>query len=159
MSGEAGGKDYTLNADTGTFNASGSLGVDLQVLTYPQRLLTLAQRLIDEGEYSVSIVVSHIACEIATDRSFTEAFRARGIEDLEEPIEKLFSGNNLGNDKTRKLYTALTGDEIQNQPFWQRFTDSAKRRNSISHNGVAYEQTEADQSLAVAKAFVAHLGQ
>ena len=87
----------------------------------------------------------------------TEAFKAKGIEYLEEPIEKLLPSNNLGNDKTRKVYTALTGDEIQNQPFWQRFTESATRRNRISHNGATVGLVEAEASLAVAKEFVAHL--
>ena len=129
----------------------------MQLFTYPQKLLALAQGLIDSGEFSVSIVVAHMACEVATDRALNDAFKAKGIEYLEEPIERLLPSNNLGNKSVRKIYTALTGDEIQNQPFWQRFTDSVTRRNNISHNGATYGQADAEASLKVAKEFVAHL--
>ena len=144
MSDEASGKVHKLEASTGMFAISG-FGVNVQVITYPQKLLALAQWLIDLGKFSISVVVAHMACEVATDRTFTEVFKAKGIEYLEEPIEKLLPSNNLGNDKTRKVYTALTGDGIQNQPFWQRFTESATRRNRISHNGATVGLAEAEQ--------------
>ena len=153
---ETGGKSYILEASPGRFNLTGHEAT-LHVITYPQKLLSLAQSLIDSGEYSVSIVVAHMACEVAVDRTFTEAYKVKGIEYLEKSIESFLPSNNLGNDGVRKLYTALTGDEIQKQPFWQRFTDSAKRRNNISHNGATYEKPEAETSLAVAKDFVKHL--
>ena len=156
MSDEASGKVHKLEASTGMYASSG-FEVNAQVITYPQKLLALAQWLIDSGKFSISVVVAHMACEVATDRTFTEVFKAKGIEYLEEPIEKLLPSNNLGNDKTRKVYTALTGDGIQNQPFWQRFTESATRRNRISHNGATVGLAEAEASLAVAKEFVAHL--
>ena len=88
MSDEAGGKAYTLEASPGRFTISGSWA-NVQVITYPQKLLALAQGLIDSGEHSVSVVVAHMACEVATDRAFTDAFKAKGLEYLEEPIEKL----------------------------------------------------------------------
>jgi len=155
MSDEASGKIHNLSVSAGlgigcSFNA--------QVITYPQKLLTLAQSLIDSEEHSVSIVVAHMACEVAVDRTFTKAYTAKGIEYLEEPLESFLPSNNLGNDGVRKLYTALTGDEIQKQPFWSRFKESAARRNKISHNGATYDQSEAEASLAVVKEFVAHLG-
>jgi len=156
MSDEASGKVHKLEASTGMFASSG-FGANAQVITYPQKLLALAQWLIDSGELSISIVVAHMACEVAADRTFTEAFKAKGIEYLEKSIEKLLPSNNLGNTNIRKFYTALTGDEIQNQPFWPRFTESATRRNKISHNGAIYGQADAEASLAVAKEFVAHL--
>lgn len=156
MSDEASGKAYTLEASPGMYTSSG-FEVTAQVITYPQKLLVLAQRLIDSEEFSISVVVAHMACEVATDRAFTDAFKAKGIEYLEEPIEKLLPSNNLGNKSVRKIYTALTGDEIQDQPFWPQFTESATRRNKISHNGATVGQVEAEASLAVAKEFVAHL--
>jgi hypothetical protein len=157
MSDEASGRVYKLEASTGIYSSSG-FDVNTQVITYPQKLLAIAQSLIDSGEFSISVVVAHMACEVATDRAFTDAFKAKGIEYLEEAFDKLLPGNNLGNDKTREFYTALTGDDIgQIQPFWQRFKESATRRNKISHNGATVGQAEAEASLAVAKEFVAHL--
>lgn len=157
MSDEDSGKVYKLEASPGMFACSG-FEVTAQVITYPQKLLLLAQKLIDFEEFSISVVVAHMACEVATDRAFTDAFKAKGIEYLEEAFDKLLPGNNLGNDKTREFYTALTGDDIgQIKPFWQRFKESATRRNKISHNGATVGQVEAEASLAVAKEFVARL--
>ena len=101
MPDEASGKSYELKAEPASYSVSFSTKIDLQIITYPQKLLAVAQSLIDTGEYSISIVVSHIACEVAIDRAFTNSFRAKGLEYLEAPIEMLLSGNNLGNDKRR----------------------------------------------------------
>ena len=158
MSDESKGEVHELAVTSG-FKMGSSLAADGHIITYPQRLLTLAQESIDRGEYSISIVVSHIACEVATDRAFAQAFRAKKIEYLENAIEKLLPGNNLGNENVRRIYTAMTGDEIQNQPFWRRFKDSAARRNKVSHNSMIYEKSDAEASLVVAKEFVAHLNQ
>jgi hypothetical protein len=151
-------KRYVLHAEAGVFSITGS-DANLVVIPYPQRLLGVAQELIKNGEYSISIVVAHIACEVAVDRVFAAAFKAKGIEYLEEAVEDLLPGNNLSNNKIRKLYTALTGDEIEKQPFWSRFCKSVTRRNEVSHNGATYEKPDAEASLAVAKEVVAHLKQ
>jgi hypothetical protein len=155
---ESSNKSYVLNAGSGSYVILGA-EASCVVVTYPQKLLALAQELINREEHSVSIVVTHIACEVAVDRAFAQAFKAKGIESLEDAVEELLPSNNLGNDRVRQLYTALTGDAIQNQPFWSRFKESAGRRNKVSHNGKIYDKPEAEASLAVAKEFVAHLKQ
>ena len=157
MSDDSGGRVYDVTGSGGGAIRV-TVSAEATVITYPQKLLALARGLIESGEFSISVVVAHIACEVATDRTFSEAFKAKDIEYLEEPIEKLLSGNNLGNDKTRRLYTALTGDSIQNQPFWSRFTSSATRRNKIAHNGAVIDKADAEESLAAAREFVGHLG-
>ena len=90
--------------------------------TYPQRLLDVAKGLIGTEEYSIAVVVAHIACEVAVDGDFTKAFAAKGIDYLEESIGAYFSGSAVSQDRNRKLYTALTGDKIQEKPFWEPFT-------------------------------------
>ena len=67
------------------------------------------------------------------------------------------SGYNLANNRIRKLYTALTGDEIQNQPFWQKYAESATRRNRIIHQGATVGKAEAEESLKTASDLVRHL--
>ena len=52
--------------------------LDATVITYPQNLLALARTLIDEGRYGIAVVVAHIACEVATERSLAEGFLNRG---------------------------------------------------------------------------------
>jgi hypothetical protein len=127
------------------------------VVTYPQKLLSLARRLIDEGEFGVAVVVAHMACEIATERTLSEAFAAKGIPDLEVAVRDFFSGNSLGNDRIRKLYTALTGDDIAKAPFWQKFKLSAQKRGSIAHSSITVTKAEAEDSYIAARDLVAHL--
>jgi hypothetical protein len=127
------------------------------VITYPQKLLTLAQKLINDGEFAIAVVVAHIACEIATERTLSEAFGAKGIPELEDPVTDFFPGNNLGNDRIRKLYTTLTGDDVANTSFWQAFKASAQLRNKIAHSNVVVTKQEAENSHYATSALVAHL--
>lgn len=137
--------------------ATSSVTVQTTIITYPQKLLNLARRLIDEGEFGVAVVVAHMACEIATERTLSEAFGAKGIPDLEDAVTNLFSGNNLANDRIRKLYTALTGDEVEKAPFWQKFKLSAQRRNDIAHSSITVTKSEAEDTYMAARDLVTHL--
>jgi len=131
--------------------------VQAEVITYPQQLLNFARKLIDDGQFSIAAVVCHIACEIATERSLSEAFARKCIQDLKEPVVDLLNGYNLSNEKTRKLYAVLTGDEIQQKPFWQKFKESATRRNKIIHGGTVVDKVKAEDSFRAATDFIAHL--
>jgi hypothetical protein len=131
--------------------------VQAEVITYPQALLTFAGKLIDDGQFSIAVVLSHMACEVATERAFSDAFAKKGIQYLEEPVLDFLNGYNLARDGVRKLYTALTGDEIQQQPFWQKFKESARRRNRIIHQGQVVGKAEAEDSFKAASDLIAHL--
>ena len=154
--------DTSRHGVTGSGALSVNIGLNVvvgmgQITPYPNKLLAVAEQLIKADEFSISIVVAHIACEVATDRAFAHAYRTRGLEYLEDAVEDLLPGNNLATEKTRKLYTALTGDEVEQQEFWRRFKDSVKRRNQVSHGGAVMNRHEAEESLDVARKLVAHL--
>jgi len=57
--------------------------------------LECCKGLIDNGQFSISVVVSHMACEIATERSLSESFANKGIQYLEEPVGDFLNGYNL----------------------------------------------------------------
>jgi hypothetical protein len=131
-----------------------------EVITYPQRLMNIARSLIDdEGQFSFAVVVAHTACEIATERSLDEAFVAKGISDrIQDWVKSLNYGYNLGSDRIRRLYTALTGDELQKeQDFWQKFKASVERRHRIVHKGVMVEKADAEASYEAASELLARL--
>ena len=136
---------------------SSSLTAQATIVTYPQRLLSVARKLIDDGEFGIAVVVAHIACEIATERSLSEAFVTRGIPYLEDSVTEFLSGYNLANDRLQKLYTALTGDEVEKAGFWQRFKESAARRNKIVHSVIPVTKVEAEKSYTAAQNLIAHL--
>ena len=130
-----------------------------EVITYPQHLLNFSSKLINDGQFSIAAIVCHMACEIATERTLSASFAKKGIEYLQESVLKLFSGYSLSNERLRRFYTALTGDEIQKQPFWREFDKLATRRNDILHRGKIIGKDDANKSLEVAHTFVAHLKQ
>jgi hypothetical protein len=69
--------------------------VDLIYVSYPEKLLITAQDLIEKGEFSISVVVAHMACEISVERAISRAFKAKGIDYLEQPVEDLLPSYNL----------------------------------------------------------------
>ncbi len=138
-----------------TVSLSGTL--QAEVTTYPQTLLSAARSLIDEGQFSIAVVVAHMACEIATERSLSESFAKKGVQYLDEPVTDLLNGYNLANERIRKLYSAFTGDEVQKAGFWLKFKESATRRNQIVHAGAIVGKAEAEESYKAASDLVANL--
>jgi hypothetical protein len=127
------------------------------VTPYSETLLAKSQDLIAKGEFSIAVVVAHMACEISTERAISRAFADKDIQYLEEPVFAFLSGFNLANERIRDLYNAMTGREIQKQPFWQAFKESAKHRNSAVHKGGAVTKAEAEDSYKAASDLVAYL--
>jgi len=139
----------------GVLNLKGDLKV--VYISYPEKLLTAARDLIDKGEFSIAVVVAHMACEISVERALSRAFKAKGIDYLQQPIKELGFSYNLANDRVRKLYNAVTGDEIQKQSFWKEFKASAERRNDAVHEGKIATKEEAEASFAAGSDLVAYL--
>jgi hypothetical protein len=72
-------------------------------------------------------------------------------------VADVLNGYNLGNDRIWKLYATLTGDKIQEQPFWGGFIRSAKRRDNIIRKGLIVGRADAEESIKAASDFLAHL--
>jgi hypothetical protein len=125
---------------------------------YARILLDLARSMIDQGQFNISIVVAHMACELATEASLSNAFASKRIKYLQASVTGFLNGYNLANERIRRLYTALTGDAVQNTPFWKSFTQSAKRRNNIIHRGMIVQKSDAENSYKAANEFLVHLG-
>lgn len=138
--------------------ANATATAQLTTKTYPQILLSTAEDLLQQGKYGIAVVVAHMACEVATERSLSESFSQIQAAHLEAPVLAFMNGYSLAAEKNRDLYTALTGDAIQQQPFWQEFKASASRRNKIMHEGLSVGAGEAQASISAARAFVNHLG-
>jgi hypothetical protein len=150
-------RNRVISLQAGSYAKSGG-SATLTVVTYPQRLVRVAKDLMGKKEFSIAVVVLHMAAEIAVEQRLSEAFRRRGITDLEEPIGEFLNGYNLGNDRIRRLFVSVTGDQVHNQPFWHGFKDSATRRNRIVHEGRTIGQQEADDSLNAVGGLLRHLG-
>jgi hypothetical protein len=65
---------------------------------------------------------------------------------------------NLANERVRRLYVALSSDQIQNAGFWQRFKVHVERRNEAAHQGNGLSAQVAEESCQVAEELIRHLG-
>ncbi len=148
-----------------SFSAEMSLSIKVstrfnaEFITYPKALLTIAQGLVDQGHFSIAIVTSHMACEVAAERAFDAAYAAKKLEPLGEAVDSLMNGNNLGNDKHRKLWNALTGTKLEEEPFWSGFKSASEKRNSIVHKSGHANKVEAEAALQAATDLITHLKQ
>jgi len=128
--------------------------------TYPQILLSIAKALLgknDDKLCGLATILAHLACEVATERSFSDSFARKGIQFLEGPVADVMNGYNLANDKVLNLYATLTGDPIQERPFWGDFVRSAKRRDAIIRKGLIVGRTEAEETVKAAGDFLSHV--
>jgi hypothetical protein len=150
------GRGFKMNAGTGVFNVKGH-HADWICFSYPEKLLTTAKDLIEKGEFSVAVVVAHMACEISVERAIYKAFKAKGVDYLQRPVKDLLSSYNLANDIVQNLYNAVTDSEIQNEAFWQQFKESATTRNKAVHEGRIATKAEAEASFNAASSLVKHL--
>lgn len=148
---------------TGEINAAiPSLQFSGTMLHEHEVLLKRAEDELDKQEYSLSIIMSHVAIEICTERAFKLLFSFRGIEYIYDAvINPSWRYNNLsGNNKeARRLYAALSGEAFDDKanPFWKDLSAHVKKRNGIAHRGVQSTKKEAELSVKVAKKYVKHI--
>ena len=127
--------------------------------SYHNALIDTAKRLLSEKQPEIATVTAHMACEIRTEQLFAQAFAKTTFAHLEESVRSLLPSYSLANDRFRSLYTALTTDHIEAQPFWPDFKASAKRRNDAVHKGVRINLADAQLSCSVAEQLITHLDQ
>ncbi len=127
------------------------------VITYPEALLSIARGLIEQAHFNIAIVTSHMACEVATERAFDAAYARRELQWLGDAVDGLMNGYNLGNDRHRKLFNALTGSRLESLPFWSGFKNASDMRNAIIHKGGQSSKAEAELALQAATELIHHL--
>jgi hypothetical protein len=101
-----------------SIGAGAEVSAKLTHVPYPERLLAVAQDLIAREEFSIAMVVAHMACEIRTEQALSR--------------RRKMSGYNLGNSRVRNLYNVVTGDQIEGQSFWPAFKRAAALRHNVS---------------------------
>ena len=128
--------------------------------TYPQILLGISRFLLgknDDKLCGLATIIAHLACEVAIERSLSDSFARKGIPSLEDTVPDVLNGYNLANEKIWNLYSSLSGDRIQDQPFFGNLVRSAKRRDNIIRKGLIVGRADAEESIEAANDFLAHL--
>jgi uncharacterized protein YijF (DUF1287 family) len=129
------------------------------IRSYPRELMQLARRLIDERkehQFSLAVIVVYMACEIATERSISEALDAKGAQYLKDWVmDRRVS--NLTDKRVRDLYTALTDNNPAQHSSWSEFKEYEKLRNAIVHRGRIATDAEAEASYRACNDLLEHL--
>lgn len=99
-----------------------------------------------------------MACEVAAERAVSDAFATKGIADVEAVMMKFVNGRNLATEDIRNLYNSLSGNKIQDQPFWQKFKELSVRRNRIMHAQRLATKQETQDGYAACSELIAYLG-
>jgi hypothetical protein len=132
----------------------------LEGATYPRILLGVSRFLLgrnDDKLCGLATIIAHLACEVAIERSLSDSFTRKGIRSLEDTVAGVLNGYSLSNDKVWNLYTELSGDRIQEQPFWEDFLRFAKRRDDIIRKGLIVGRVDAEESIKAASDFLDHI--
>jgi hypothetical protein len=120
--------------------------------------LATAEGFLGDGHFDPAVVSSQTACELATELALWYWFGRKGKgAQVAEPVMDLFQSFNLGNERLLRIYVALSGDTIQERPFWPRFKEHVRRRNEIVHRGYRSSEAEAQTSVEIAREFVTHI--
>ena len=102
------------------------------------------------------MVTAQSACEVACEAVIAQLLTLRGADYLHSCVDQLVGSFNPSG-RVRDLYVALSGDAIQQKPFWPAFKECVRLRNQIVHRGATATEQEAAQYLSVAKEVIAHL--
>lgn len=123
-------------------------------------LLQAAKDLRDNDHHEAAIVTAQTACEVCTEILLTVALRKRGVEYLSDPLDRLLPNYNLGNERVRKVYEAITDDLLTaDAARWSKFQQHVKKRNGVVHRGEAATRAEADASISVVEDVIDHIVQ
>ena len=124
---------------------------------YPSQLLHAARQMMVTGRHEVAVVTAQMACEVCAERVISTYFRFREVEFLEDSVEDLLPSYNLANDKVRRIYVALTQDQIHQQYFWSEYKTMVSIRNKAVHAGVRIQESQAQMVSRIATSVVKHL--
>src|SRR5450631_4095911 len=63
----------------------------------------------------------------------------------------------LGNQRIRRVYAALTGDNPTESEWWKDWLDSRQDRHDVAHRGEQMTRAKADKAIALADRYIQHL--
>jgi hypothetical protein len=137
----------------------GTNALRLAELTKPfhQKLIEEAKNSLKSSLFEMAVVLSQAASEMCTEWAITALFALRDDKDLAEPILGLFVVKDICSERVQRVYSALSGDSPNQQPFWARLKSHRDRRNAVVHRGEKASPNEAAESVAVVNEYLLHV--
>jgi hypothetical protein len=126
-------------------------------LPWYDKLVEASKRLIADGQHEAAVVTAMMGAEAASENAFSNLLELRGISELEDSIGDLLPSYSLANERVRGLYVSLSGDSIQERPFWAGFKAAASLRNKLIHRGARATADQAQEAVNSTSELVKHL--
>ncbi len=120
-------------------------------------LLNSAQAAHDEGDYKIAVILAQTSLEIFTESVLAALYRKRDIMYLKPEFEHLLINYNLANAKVSSLYMTLSGDDINQAPFWSAVQQHIVLRNDLVHEGRDATPEESSRSLQAIGSLIEHV--
>jgi hypothetical protein len=110
-----------------------------------------AERLAGEGQTETAVLRAQAACEVFAAKALEQMALMRGGERLFKLTKpRAFS---LADGRTIAIFFLLTGEWIDEAPWWGDYERHLERRHRIVHAGGVVGADEANKSLAAASKF------
>lgn len=122
-----------------------------------RRLLANAERALEKGDYESAVITAQTAYEVFFQRAISVLLVPAGGERLQSAISGMVSSYSPYNGRLTKLYRSLTGDRLDQTPFWAGLLAMCDTRNDVIHRGIAASQEQALQGIEASRSFMIHV--
>lgn len=160
------GKDETGGRHIGETVADfASFEKTVSILFTPASLLLLAEAsaLAAKAERDsdrLAVILAHAACDVQTEHSLSELLLKNDVPRLSEALLKAIGPQvSLHVEKTLGIFTALSGDNPRQRPWWDDWKRSLKRRNTVAHGGRLVPPEEVLETVELCRKYVEHVRQ
>jgi hypothetical protein len=120
-------------------------------------LLEISKELLRQKYYGAALVIAQTACEVFVEVAIATILKSKGLESLDQSLKDFVQNYNLANQRNRKLYVALSEDNIQRESFWNKYVTMVKLRHDVVHKGKQVTAQEGKDSFEVANEMIEHL--
>jgi hypothetical protein len=125
-------------------------------------LLDTSRVLLADNHFGPAVVVAQTAVEVAMEASIGERLASSGTPDaLREWItarDQRGRSYSPASERIQRLWTALTGDEVQKAPWWSDYIKLVRARDAFVHSGAPPgDRADVSTMLEGAAAAVEHI--
>ncbi|HWM54162.1 MAG TPA: hypothetical protein VNO20_02065 [Solirubrobacterales bacterium] len=106
-----------------------------------------AIELLKQGRDELAVIRAQTACELLIVETLESLLRLKYPDvDADSLIRRPAT---LQDKQSKSLLQLLTGERIQDAPWWPGYVDHRKRRNAVVHEGLTIKHVDAQASLEV----------
>jgi hypothetical protein len=113
-----------------------------------EHLMTEASDLLAENRPEMAVVAMQVACELLAAQVLESLFTLAGLS--KQSVRRPPS---LQDIPTRAILFLITGERIEEQPWWRDYVAHLERRKSVVHDGLTVPPEQAEASWKAALAF------